>query len=120
VAGAQRPLAALLHLRAEQRGMGLSGKMDGRGNSYARHKNEEARKKNELAFCRVSERERIKKHPMPIYFRHLLAPLSGWSQQIKPKRQIADIERDRARSTPADDSLDKTNLFYTWIMIFFR
>jgi hypothetical protein len=41
--------------------MGLSGKMDGRGNSYPRHKNEEARKKNELAFCRVSEREKARK-----------------------------------------------------------
>jgi hypothetical protein len=31
--------------------MGLSGKMDGRGNSYARHKNEEARKKMSLLFA---------------------------------------------------------------------
>jgi hypothetical protein len=61
VAGAQHLLAALRHLRAEQRGMGLSGKMDGRGNSYARHINEEARKKNELAFCRVCEREKARK-----------------------------------------------------------
>ena len=36
--------------------MGLSGKMGGRGNSCARHKNEE-----ELAFCRCEEREKARK-----------------------------------------------------------
>jgi len=39
--------------------MGLSGKMGGRGNSYARHKNEDARMSctHELAFCREIERK---------------------------------------------------------------
>jgi hypothetical protein len=39
--------------------MGLSGKMGGRGISYARHKNEEARMS--LLFAAVSEREKARK-----------------------------------------------------------
>ena len=54
-----------------------------------------------------------------IYFRQLLAPLTGWSQrnkQIKPpppsppptNQPVLDF---RARSTPADDSLEKLPLW---------
>jgi hypothetical protein len=104
MAGAQHPLTALRHLRAEQRGMGLSGKMGGRGNSLARHKNEEAHMS--FAFCRESERT--------FHLRHLLAPLLRLVT-AKPKRnQIEDAERGRVRSTPADDStLERTNLFFS-------
>ena len=74
------------------------------------------RSQNEVAPCAKSlpfaEQKRI-------YFRQLLAPLTGWSQRKKQKKSpppsppptnqpVLDF---RARSTPADDSLEKLPLW---------
>ena len=122
---AQHPLTALRHLRAEQRGHGTERegphgterellprppilnnvcKMGGRGNSYARVKNEDARMS--LPFAASSERR--------IYLRQLLKPLFRLVTAKTQTQTNDDAERDRARSTPADDStLERTNLFST-------
>ena len=81
--------------------MGLSGKMVAITLAYV-PMNAKA-----LAFCPTqnAHSQSIKSnswHPFP-----------GWSQQNPQSKQTSLAHRDRARSTPADDSLERTNLFYT-------
>ena len=63
--------------------------------------------RKELAFCPTQKRTRnlLKATPR--------APFQVGHSKNPKCNQTALAHRDRARSTPADDSLEKTNLFFT-------